>query len=256
MTRTLVIANQKGGIGKSTSAMNIGRALNEFGYRVLLIDLDPQGGLTAACGIDSYTVRRSTYSLLMYDNAPFGRLLWRVRDGLVLIPASLDLANAEIQLASRPDAALRLYTGLTRNPIDFDYILIDTPPSLGVLTANGMAAADELLIPVQCQYLAMRGVRAIEDTRQRIQQKMKRNLFLGGVFATMYQPDYAHSQEVVDELHDVFGPKMFQTVIPMADVVAEAPAAEQSVLDYAPNHPATHAYRSLTLEIINRKVMS
>lgn len=256
MTRTLVIANQKGGIGKSTSAMNIGRALNEFGFRVLLIDLDPQGGLTASCGVDSYSIRRSTYSLLMYDKAPFGRLLWRINDGLALIPASLDLASAEIQLASRPDAALRLQGALTRNPVQFDYILIDTPPSLGVLTANGMAAANELLIPVQCHYLAMRGVRAIEETRQRIQQKLNHHLYLGGVFATMYQPDYAHSQEVVDELHDVFGPKMFQTVIPMADVVAEAPAAELSVLDYAPNHPATYAYRSLTREIINRKVIN
>lgn len=252
MARTLVIANQKGGIGKSTSVANIGRALTEQGYRVLMVDLDPQGGLTAAVGVDSYNISRSVYSLLMYDNAPIGRLIRQVHEKLALLPASIDLASAEIQLASRRDQVVRLHRGLQRNRIPFDYIIIDTPPTLGILTANGMVAADELLVPVQCQYLAMRGVRGLLDTARRIQENLNPRLKLNGVFATMHQPESTHSQEVVNELQHVFGPKMFKTIVPMADVLAEAPVAELSVLDYAPNHPAAMAYRTLTQEIINR----
>lgn len=252
MTRTLVVANQKGGIGKSTSVVNIGRALTEKGYRVLLVDLDPQGGLTAAVGIDSYSVNRSVYSLLMYDNAPIGRLMQRISDNLILLPASIDLASAEIQLASRRDQVVRLHRSLQRNRTPFDYIVIDTPPTLGILTANGLVAADELLIPVQCQYLAMRGVRALLDTAKRIQENLNPKLRLNGVFATMYQEDSTHSQEVVEELQRVFKAKMFKTFIPRDEVLAEAPVAEISVLEYAPDHPASLAYRSLTQEIIQR----
>ncbi len=253
MTRTLVIANQKGGIGKSTSVVNIGRALTEQGRRVLLIDLDPQGGLTAAVGVDSYTVRRSVYSMLMYDEAPIGRLMRLISHNLVLIPASIDLASAEVQLAKRADQVIRLRQALERNRTPFDFIIIDTPPTLGVLTVNGLVAAEELLIPVQTQFLAMRGARALLDTKERIEKKLNPNLKLTGVFATMHQPESMHAKEVVLELQDVFGPKMFHTIIPMADVVAEAPVAEVSVLDYAPSHPASKAYRALAQEIIDRR---
>ncbi|NDJ85846.1 MAG: AAA family ATPase [Chloroflexi bacterium] len=256
MTRTLVIANQKGGIGKSTSVVNIGRALTEKGYRVLLIDLDPQGGLTAAVGVDSFSIRRSVYSLLMYENAPLARLMRLINQNLVLVPASIDLASAEIQLASKGDQALRLRRGLERNRTPFDYIVIDTPPTLGILTANGLVAADELLIPVQCQYLAMRGVRAVIDTYERIQRVLNPNLQLLGVFATMFMDTSPHAREVVAELRSVFGNQLLNTIIPMADVVAEAPVIERSVLDYAPQHPASLAYRQLTQEIIERGASS
>ncbi len=256
MTRTLVIANQKGGIGKSTSVLNIGRALTEQGYRVLLIDLDPQGGLTAAVGVDSYSVRRSTYSLLIYENTSLGRLMRLVSKNLALLPASIDLASAEVQLASKRDQVVRLKRALDQNrvAVAFDYIIIDTPPALGILTANGLVAAGELLIPVQCQYLAMRGVRGLLDTTQRIQRQLNPDLRVTGLFATMYREGSTHAQEVVDELHEVFGSQMFQAIVPLADVVAEAPVAELSVLDYAPQHPASQAYRALTQEIISRGV--
>jgi chromosome partitioning protein len=253
LTRTIVIANQKGGIGKSTSAINIGRALAEKGYRVLLVDLDPQGGLTAAIGVDSYGVRRSTYSLLMYDNVAIGRLVRTVGQNMGLIPASIDLASAEVQLASRRDQVVRLRNGLSRNRTPFDFVVIDTPPTLGILTANGLVAADELIIPVQCQYLAMRGVRALMDTVDRIRQHLNPSLKLTGVFATMFQDDSLHAREVVDEVRSVFGNVMFNTIVPTSDVVAEAPVSGQSVLDYAPKHPASQAYRALTQEIISRE---
>jgi chromosome partitioning protein len=252
MTRILVIANQKGGIGKSTAAVNIGRALTEKGYRVLLIDLDPQGGLSASLGVDPYEVQRSSYSLLMYDSVPFGRVMQTVGQNFALIPASRDLASAEIQLAGRSDQVVRLRNSLGRNRTPVDFIIIDTPPALGVLTANGLVAANELLVPVQCQYLAMRGVRAILDTMRRIQENLNPALKLTGILATFYDQDSLHAQEVLEELRSVFGQQIFQTVLATADVVAEAPVAGLPVLDYAPDHPASYAFRALAQEVINR----
>jgi chromosome partitioning protein len=249
MTRTLVIANQKGGVGKSTSVMNLGVALAEQGSRVLMVDLDPQGGLTAAFGIDAHDIRRSTFSLLMYSNVSLARVVRPVRKNLALVPASIDLAAGEIQLAGAAGRAQRLRRALQQNRIPFDYIFIDTPPGLGILTANGLVAADEVLIPVQCQYLAMRGVRALMDTIVRVKNSMNASLRLAGLFGTLYRPESLHAQEVVDELRGVFGPKMFKTLIHYDDVVAEAPVVGLSVLEYMPRHPIAQGYRALAEEV-------
>ncbi len=251
MTRTLVIANQKGGVGKSTSAMNIGMALAERGTRVLMVDLDPQGGLTAAFGVDTYDIRRSAYSLLMYDHVSLARVMRPIRGSVALVPASLDLASAEIRLAGVPDRAHRLSQSLQRSRVAFDYILIDTPPGLGILTANGLAAAEEVLIPVQCQYLAMRGVRALMDTVVRVKNNLNPSLRLGGLFGTMYRPESQHSQEVVEELRAVFGPKFLKTLIHYDETVAEAPIVGLSLLEYSPRHPVAQGYRALAEEIAN-----
>lgn len=250
MTRTLVIANQKGGVGKSTSVMNLGIALAEKGLRVLLIDLDPQGGLTAAFGIDSYDIRRSAFSLIMNQQVSVARVMRPVRARLALVPASIDLAASEIQLAGVVDRAHRLKLSLERSRVPFDYVLIDTPPGLGILTANGLVAGDEVLIPVQCQYLAMRGVRALMDTVVRVKNNLNARLKLAGLFGTMYRADSEHSREVVEELRDVFGPKVFKTLINFDDVVAEAPVAGLSLLEYIPRHPIAQGYRALAEEVI------
>jgi chromosome partitioning protein len=249
MARTLVIANQKGGVGKSTSVMNLGIALAEQGARVLLIDLDPQGGLTAAFGIDSYSIRRSAFSLLMYSHVSLARVIRPLRDQVALVPASIDLASAEIDLATQKARVYRLQQALQRTRISFDFVLIDTPPGLGILTANGLVAASEVLVPVQCQYLAMRGVRALMGTIKRVHDTLNPSLLLGGVFATMYRPDSQHAQEVVDELKSVFGPKMLKTLIHYDDIVAEAPVAGLSVLEYIPRHPLAEGYRALAQEV-------
>ncbi len=250
MTRTLVIANQKGGVGKSTSAMNLGLALAEQGQRVLLIDLDPQGGLTAAFGIDSYDIRRSAFSLIMYSHVSLARVMRPVRTNLALVPASIDLAASEVQLAGVADRVQRLRASLRRSQLPFDYVLMDTPPGLGILAANGLVAADEVLIPVQCQYLAMRGVRALMDTIIRIKKNLNPSLRLAGLFGTMYRPDSVHAQEVVDELRSVFGERMFRTLIQYDDVVAEAPIVGLSVLEYMPRHPIAQSYRVLAEEVM------
>jgi len=256
MTRTLVIANQKGGVGKSTSAMNLGIALAERDLRVLLIDLDPQGGLTAAFGIDSYDIRRSAFSLIMYDHVSLARVVRPVRAKLALVPASIDLAASEVQLAGAADRVHRLRLSLQRSRVPFDYVLIDTPPGLGVLMANGLVAADEVVIPVQCQYLAMRGVRALMDTVVRVKSRLNASLRLAGLFGTMYRADSEHAQEVVDELRAVFGPKMFKTLIHYDDVVAEAPIIGLSVLEYSPRHPIAQGYRALAEEIAHGRAES
>lgn len=249
MTRTLVIANQKGGVGKSTSVMNLGIALAEKGARVLLVDLDPQGGLTAAFGVDSYDIRRSVFSLMMYDHVSLARVIRPVRPKLALVPASIDLTALEIKLAGASDRAHRLRRSLQRSRIPFDYILIDTPPGLGILTANGLVAATEVLVPVQCQYLAMRGVRALMDTVVRVKTNLNASLKLAGLFGTMYRSDSNHAQEVVTELREVFGAKMYKTLIHYDDVVAEAPVAGLSVLEYVPRHPVAQGYRALAEEV-------
>jgi len=254
MARTLVIANQKGGVGKSTSVMNLGVALAERGHQVLLVDLDPQGGLTGAFGIDSYDVRHSAFSLIMGDHVPLAQVMQPVRPQLALVAASIDLASSEIQLAGSADRVRRLRTSLQNSGIPFDYVLIDTPTGLGILTANGLVAADEVLIPVQCQYLAMRGVRALLDTIVRVKKSLNPLLRLAGVFGTMYRPDSQHAQEVVDELRAVFGPKMYKTLIVYDDAVAEAPVIGLSVLEYIPQHPVAEGYRALAEEVTRGRI--
>jgi chromosome partitioning protein len=251
MARTWVVANQKGGVGKSTSVMNLGVALAEQGHRVLLIDLDPQGGLTAAFGFDTYNIGRSAYSLLMYDHISLARVLRQVRPQIALVPASIDLAAAELQLVGQPEQAHRLRRALERSRIPFDYVVIDTPPGLGVLTANGLVAADEVLIPVQCQFLAMRGVRALMETVVRIKGSLNPTLALGGLFGTMYRPASEHAQEVVEELRQVFGRKMLRTLIYYDDVVPEAPVAGLSMLEYQPDHIVAVEYRDLAREVVH-----
>lgn len=251
MARTIVIANQKGGVGKTTTVANLGAALAKHGHRVLLIDIDPQGGLTAYFGLDPYNMGYSMYSLLMYEHAPPARALHNIYDNLALLPASIDLASAEIALAAKADRTYRLEDVLERARLPFDFILIDTPPSLGVLTANGLCAAQEAIITVQCNYLAMRGVRPMLETIERVQQNLNPGLKLRGVVATMYRPDSIHAQEVVQELKAFFQEKMFNTLIPDDEIYAETPLAEQTVVNYYPDHPAARAYRALAEELLN-----
>ncbi len=250
MTRKLVIANQKGGVGKTTTVLNLGAALAEQGCRVLLVDLDAQGGLTTSLGIDQYAVQRSTFSLLLHDDVSLARLIMHVGGTLAIAPASRELVSAEAKLGIGRDAVLRLRQALQRNRIPFDYILIDTPPNLGVLTANGLLAADEVLIAVQCQYLAMHGVRALLETVAKVRETVHPDLGLTGILGTMYRDASPHSREVIEEVRAVFPRDTFRTVIPESEALAECPVAGLSVLEYAPEDPAAQAYRALAQEIM------
>ena len=249
MTRVIVVANQKGGVGKTTTVANLGAALAELGGKVILVDLDPQGALTAGLGFDPYTLTRTAYTLLVRDNASLASVLRPVSDRLALIPASVDLASVEYQLSDRPDRAHRLQNALAHSRVPVDFILIDTPPNIGLLTVNGLAAARELLIPVQCQYLAMRGVRSLLESVWLVHERLNPKLNLLGVLATMYKKDSLHAQEVVAELRAVFDNKVFEAVIGDDDAVAQAPVARKSVLTYRPESEAAAAFRRLAEEI-------
>ena len=249
MTRVIVVANQKGGVGKTTTVANLGAALAELGQQVILMDLDPQGALTAGLGYDPYTLTRTAYTLLMREHASLAGVLRPVNDRLVLVPASVDLASVEYQLGEKTDRAHRLKNALERSRVPADYIVIDTPPNIGLLTVNGLTAAQELLIPVQCQYLSMRGVRGLLESVWLVHERLNPGLNLVGVLATMYRKDSDHAREVVEELRKVFGHKVFRTVIEDEEAVAKAPVTRQSVLAYQPRSAAAAAFRQLAEEI-------
>ncbi len=247
MPRLIAIANQKGGAGKTTTTLNLGAALAERGAQVLVVDLDPQCALTATCGFDPYHLNRTTYTLLTREATSLVSCIRTAARNLHLLPGSVDLAAAEIMLGSDPNAPYRLRDAFApqRLRAPLDYVLFDTPPNLGILTVNALVASQELLIPVQCQYLSMRGVRALLETVWLIHKNLNPSLDLLGVLATMYREHSDHSRQVAAELRKVFEEKVFEVVIPDEDAVAEAPVAKRSVLAYQPGSAAAQAFREL-----------
>ncbi len=251
MTHIIVVANQKGGVGKTTTVANLGAAFSLMGKRVLLIDLDPQAALTATFGLDPYNLPRSLYSVLVHETMSLARVLSPVgvQNRMALAPSSVDLASAEVQLASAERRAHRLREALSRSPIPFDYVLIDTPPSLNLLTLNGLVASTGVLIPVQCHYLAMRGVRSLMETIWRVKRRLNPELRLLGLLPTMYAPGKRHAEEVIRELKAVFGSKVYNTAIQHSLAFAEAPVAHRTLVEIAPDHEGAVAYRLLAQEI-------
>ena len=253
MTRIIVVANQKGGVGKTTTVANLGAALAEKDQRVLLIDLDSQAALTAMFGVDPYRLPRSMYSILMHETLALARILRPAGKSMALAPASVDLAAAEVKLVNEEGRASRLAEALGRNRIPFDFILIDTPPSLGLLTLNGLVASGEVLVPVQCHFLAMRGVRALMETIWRVKRRLNPELRWVGLLPTLYDDGSRHAAEVVDELREVFQHKVFDILIKTDEQFAEAPVARQTLVDYNPRHEGASAYRALAEEILNEQ---
>jgi chromosome partitioning protein len=255
VTRTIAVANQKGGVGKTTTVSNLGASLAAMGKRVLLIDLDPQAALTATYGLDPYKLPRSMYSVLVHEGASLARVLHPAgkSTNLSIAPASIDLAAAEVQLANSDNRAHRLRNALEQNRIPFDYILIDTPPSLGLLTLNGLVGANEVLVPVQAHFLAMRGVRALMEVIWRVKRRLNPQLRLLGLVPTMYQQNSDHAREVVDQMRDVFKTKVFDVLIYNDMAFAEAPVAHKSLVEQLPEHQGALAYRKLAEVIANHE---
>src|SRR5437763_576242 len=252
--KIIAVANQKGGVGKTTTAVNLGWALAEQGQRILIIDLDPQANATSALGLQELEAG-SLYDCLIEGVSIVERVLPTRREGLFLVPSDLDLAGAEVEVARMDDHLARLARVLTvlRNDQTFDFVLLDCPPSLGILMTNALAAADELLTPIQCEYFALEGlvkiVRVVEQVRD---SGANDRLEIGGIVMTMFDSRTKLSGQVVAEVREHFGERVYETIIPRTVRLSEAPSFGKSILEYAPNGAAAQAYRALALEFIQR----
>ena len=252
--KIVAIANQKGGVGKTTTAVNLGAALAETGHRILIIDLDPQANATSSFGLQTVE-QTSLYEPLLGEASITEKILPTRREGLFIVPADLDMAGAEVEIARMPNHLTRLAETLQPLHVDetFDFVLLDCPPSLGILMTNALAAADELLTPIQCEYFALEGlvkiVRLIEQVRD---SGANKRLELGGIVMTMFDGRTNLSEQVVAEVRQHFGERVYQTVIPRSVRLSEAPSFGKSILEYAPNGAAAEAYRALAREFIQR----
>jgi chromosome partitioning protein len=248
LAEVLALANQKGGVAKTTTTINLGVALQEMGYRVLAVDMDPQGNLTISLGLNPDSVRPSMYDVLVNQVSIEEALFKRELDVVV---SSIDLAAAEIALSSLIGRERALSKALLQVSDRYDYILIDTPPSLGLRTINARTAADGVIVPVQCEYLSLRGLAQLERTLELVRENLKPNVHIAGILPTMYDGRTVHGREAVEVLRSSFGDLVFDTVIRKTIRFAEAPVRGESVLKYAPKSEAANAYRRLAKEVLN-----
>ncbi len=251
MTRVYTLVNQKGGVGKTTTAVNLGAYLAAFGQRVLLVDLDPQANATSSLGVDKLRVQGGTYEVLLGSAPLMAHVLYSERIRLWLLPSSPSLAGAEVELVGELGRELRLRQALQPVIERFDYILIDCPPSLGLLTINGLIAAQNgLLIPVQCEYLALEGLGTLTQTIQRVRRALFPELNVRGVILTMYDPRTRLAEDVVREVQRFFPDKTFKTIIPRSVRLAEAPSYGVPISLYAPHSVGAQAYQALVQELL------
>ncbi len=251
MGRIYAIANQKGGVGKTTTAVNLGAFLATFDQRILLVDLDPQANATSCLGIDKKSVKNSTYDVIIDDVPAYKNILFNPKLKLSLLPSSPALAGAEVELVSVISRETRLREALYPLIERYDYILIDCPPSLGLLTLNGVVAAkDGVIIPVQCEYLALEGIGQLNQTLSRIRTAIFPDLRVRGVVLTMFDVRTKLSADVVNEINHHFPDQVFTTIIPRSVRLAEAPSYGQPISVYAPGSNGAMAYSNLAREIL------
>jgi chromosome partitioning protein len=251
MTRIYTFVNQKGGVGKTTTAINLGAYLAQFGQRVLIVDLDPQANATSSLGVDKNTVSGSTYEALLGSLPPDGLPLRNERLGLSILPSSPALAGAEVELVNELARETRLKVAMNQLDGRYDYILIDCPPSLGLLTVNGLVAArDGVVIPVQCEYLALEGLGQLTQTINRVRAALFPELMVRGVVLTMFDPRANLSTDVVEEVNKHFPKQAFHTVIPRSIRLAEAPSYGLPISAYAPSSTGAKAYEALAREVL------
>jgi len=251
MGRIYTIANQKGGVGKTTTTVNLGAYLALLGQRVLLVDLDPQANASSCLGIDKRTVKNGTYDVIIGETEAIKYILYNPRLKLSLLPSSVALAGAEVELVPVIARETRLRNALLPVTDRYDYVLIDCPPSLGLLTLNGVVAAkDGVIIPVQCEYLALEGIGQLNQTLARIRSAIFPNLRVRGVVLTMFDIRTKLSADVVREITQHFPDQVFDTIIPRSVRLAEAPSYGQPISVYAPGSNGAMAYSNLAREIL------
>ncbi len=249
LPRIIAIANQKGGVGKTTTAVNVGAGLAELGFRVLVVDLDPQGNATTGLGVNHRNVQGSVYDVIMHDASVEDCVEPTSVRNLFVLPATIDLAGAEIELVPAMSRELKLKRALEEVRDDYDYVLIDCPPSLGLLTVNGLAAADDVLVPIQCEYYALEGLGQLLRNVSLVSKNLNPTLEVRGIALTMFDARTRLAEQVESEVRLHFGPKVFRTVIPRTVRISEAPSFGQPVLVFDSTSRGAIAYRELAKEV-------
>ncbi len=248
MAHVIAFANQKGGVAKTTSTVNLGAALREHGLRVLAVDMDPQGNLTMSQGIDTEGLEKSMYDVLV-PRTPIPDVIYERE--LDVAASTIDLAGAEMALAQRIGRERALQRALDAVRENYDYILIDTPPSLGLLTINALTASEGVIVPVQCEYLSLRGLLQLEKTLEMIRENLNPDVRIKGILPTLFDARTHHGKESIEVLRENFGDLVFQTVVRKTIKFAEAPVGGTSVLKYDPKGRGAESYRALAREVLN-----
>ncbi|MCW2528875.1 MAG: Chromosome (plasmid) partitioning protein ParA [Pseudonocardiales bacterium] len=251
--RVVALCNQKGGVGKTTSTINLGAALAEFGRRVLLVDFDPQGALSVGLGIQPHQLELTTYDLLLGRNVSVDDVIIKTSvNGLDLLPSNIDLSAAEVQLVGEVAREQTLARALAPIIDHYDYILIDCQPSLGLLTVNALTAADGVIIPLECEFFSLRGVALLIDTIDKVHDRLNPKLKLDGILATMYDGRTNHGREVFSRVVEAFGDDVYDTVIARTVRFPETSVAGQPITSWAPSSAGARAYRELAMEVLSR----
>ncbi|UNX56374.1 AAA family ATPase [Georgenia sp. TF02-10] len=251
--RVIAMCNQKGGVGKTTTTINLGAALAEYGRKVLLVDFDPQGAASAGLGVNGHELDRTIYNLLMEPRGDVREIIEHTAvDGLDLVPANIDLSAAEVQLVSEVAREQALARVLRPVLDDYDVVLIDCQPSLGLLTVNALTAAHGVIIPLEAEFFALRGVALLVESIERVQDRINPRLRIDGILATMVDLRTLHSREVIDRVREAFGEKVFDTMIARTVKFPDASVATEPITTYAPAHPGAEAYRRLARELVAR----
>ncbi len=253
MPRIIAIANRKGGVGKTTTTVNVATAMAAVGKKVLVIDLDPQGNASTSMGVDKKGRMASSYEVLLGEKRLSETIVWTAVPNFSLIPSSPDLAGAEIELIDVENREYALKSALRREAVNYDYVLIDCPPSLNLVTINALVAADAVIVPLQCEFLALEGITDLIKNINLIKKNFNPKLELQGVVLTMYDRRNNLSQMVEDDVRNYFGKKVYQTVIPRNVRISEAPSHGKPVLLYDFGCSGSQAYISLTGEVLKRE---
>lgn len=253
MGKTIAIFNQKGGVGKTTSCINFAACLGAKGKKTLLVDVDPQGNSTSGVGIEKTDLEYSTYDILINKVPARGIMIETEFKNLSVLPANMNLAGAELELAEIEDRYFALKKAIAPLTVDFDYIIIDCPPSLGLLSLNALAASDTLIVPLQCEYYALEGLSQLIGTVRTVKQHYNENLELEGVLFTMYDSRLKLNQQVIDEVNKFFPNKSYKTMIPRSVKLAEAPSFGEPVIYYEKYSKASFAYKKFTDEFLKRQ---